>query len=87
MSLFVVRANMPVSQRSKRYGNHGWISRWGYTVAANLQSARQFESREDAEGFALVLTAKIPDYIGKLEAVPIVAWLNKDGDLRFREVD
>lgn len=85
MALFAVRANIPVSQRSKRNGTYGWISRWGYTVAANLESARQFETKDDAEGFALILTTKVPDYIGKLEAVPIVAWHDRDGKVRFRE--
>ena len=55
-------------------GRHrdGWISMFGYTTAENLESARRFTKREDAESFALLLVVKVPDYIGKLKIVTVV---------------
>jgi len=51
---------------------HGWISAWGYTTASNLDSARKFLKIEAAETFALLLIPKVPEYIGRLEAVCVV---------------
>jgi len=62
----------------------GWISKWGYTTAANIESARRFGKRESAESFALLLTVKCPHYIQKLKVVCIVVG-KKRGDVRWRE--
>lgn len=67
-----------------RIKRDGWISKWGYTTAANIESARRFGSRESAESFALILVVKLPHYIQKLKVVCIVVG-KKRGDVRWRE--
>ena len=77
----VLRAKFLYSGRHR----DGWISAFGYTTAENIKAARTFEARDDAESFALLLAAKLPYYIGKLEVVVVVASLDKRGNVIFTE--
>lgn len=74
-----------VSIHGRAAGSHGWISAYGYTTALNIASARRFETREEAESFALVLAAKIPHYIQRLKVVEIVLKIDRNGDVRGYE--